>query len=267
MDHTITKVVIFCGGYGTRIRDVADDIPKPLIRIGNRPILWHVMKIYAHYGLTHFVLTLGYKGWLVKEFFLNYQYFVSDITLNLSSMAPIDIHNTHPEMAWQVTLSETGLDTQTAGRLWRVRPYLEDSLMFCVTYGDGVADIDIAALLAFHQSHDKIATVTGVHPPGRFGALVTSHEEPVPLVTHFTEKPQALEGLINGGFFVFDHRIWDYVTDDDGMPLEQRPLQRLAEDGQLAVYEHLGFWQPMDTYREWKLLNRLWDAGEAPWRR
>lgn len=259
------KTVIFCGGYGTRIRDVADDIPKPLIHIGGRPILWHVMQIYACYGVTDFILTLGYKGWLIKEFFLNYQYFIADIRLNLSQKSAVDIIKRYPEESWQVTLAETGIDTQTAGRLLQVRAYLEDDDLFCVTYGDGVANINIHQLIEFHKSHDKIGTVTGVHPPGRFGVLSVSHETTIPMVTQFAEKPHSLDGMINGGFFVFDHRVWDYIPDDPNMPFEQEPLMNLARDGQLAVYEHNGFWQPMDTYRDWKLLNELYASGNVPW--
>jgi glucose-1-phosphate cytidylyltransferase len=259
------KVVIFCGGYGTRIRDVADDIPKPLIRIGERPIVWHVMKIYAQYGLKDFVLCLGYKGWLIKEFFLNYHLFSSDIEVSLARGSKPQVLDPHSEEDWNVTLAETGQETQTAGRLAQVRKYVADSDIFCVTYGDGVSDIDIDALIAFHRSHGRIATVTGVHPPGRFGVLEVSLEQDVSIVRSFTEKPQALEGLINGGFFVFDQRVWDYVGTDMSMPLETLPLMKLAQDGQLAVYEHRGFWQPMDTYREWKLLNDLLAKQNAPW--
>jgi glucose-1-phosphate cytidylyltransferase len=263
----MTKVVIFCGGYGTRIRDVADDLPKPLIRVGERPIVWHIMSIYARYGVTEFILTLGYKGWLIKEYFLNYRRFVSDITLRLSDESHVQIHRLQPVEDWTITLAETGLDTQTGGRLAQARRYLRDDELFCVTYGDGVADIDIAKLIAFHQSHGKIATVTGVHPPARFGVLDVAHEDGLQIVRQFSEKPQSLEGMINGGFFVFDSRIWNYVHDDPDMPLEREPLMRLAEDRQLAVYEHDGFWQPMDTYRDWKLLNTLWANGSAPWSR
>lgn len=260
------KTVIFCGGFGTRIRDVTEDIPKPLIRIGERPILWHVMKTYACYGVTDFVLTLGYKGWLIKEFFLNYQHFVSDITLQLSQNGAVELHNTYPESEWTVTLAETGIGTQTAGRLWRAKKYLEDCDLFCVTYGDGVADIDIGALIKFHKSHDRIGTITGVHPSGRFGALEVSRDSDLPIVEKFSEKPQSLEGMINGGFMVFDQRLWDYMTDDPMMAFESTPLMSLAKDGQLAVYEHQGFWQPMDTYREWKYLNRVWESGDVPWK-
>ena len=259
------KVVILCGGRGTRIRDVADDIPKPLIRIGDKPILWHIMMRYAKYGISDFVLTLGYKGWLIKEFFLNYRYIVSDITLSLARNGQVAVHDLYPERDWRVTLAETGIETQTAGRLWRVREYLKDEELFSLTYGDGVSDIDIAALVQFHQKHGKIGTVTGVRPAGRFGVLEISREGAVPVAKRFSEKPQSLEGNINGGFFVFDQRLWDYVSSDPNMPFEQEPLQRLAAEGELAVYEHDGFWQAMDTFRDWKLLNSLWDSGSPPW--
>lgn len=259
------NVVIFCGGYGTRIRDVADDIPKPLIRIGERPIVWHIMKIYAAHNIKNFVLCLGYKGWLLKEFFLNYHKYTSDIQLSLASEAAVQILGGHTEEDWTVTLAETGLETQTAGRLAMVRRYVEGDDLFCVTYGDGVSDIDMDALIAFHKAHGRIATVTGVHPAGRFGVLDVIHVGGHSVVRSFTEKPQSLEGMINGGFFVFDQRVWDYVGADASMPLEKAPLMNLARDGELAVYEHNSFWQPMDTYREWKLLNELWDSGHAPW--
>lgn len=262
-----TKVVIFCGGEGTRIRDVADDIPKPLIRIGERPIVWHVMKLYAHYGFTDFILCLGYKGWLIKEFFLNYRLFISDISLSLDKNVDIQYHTDYSEKDWKITLAETGGSTQTGGRLWRVRDYLQDADIFCVTYGDGIADIDISKLIEFHKQHGKIGTVTGVRPPGRFGVLDVIAQQELTLVSRFTEKPQSLEGMINGGFFVFDHRLWDYLSEDPDLIFEKSPLMQLAEDEQLVVYEHTGFWQPMDTFREWKLLNNLWNTDQAPWKR
>lgn len=261
------KTVIFCGGKGTRIRDVGEDLPKPLMRIGMLPILWHIMKTYSSAGYDDFVLCLGYKGWLIKEFFLNYLHFNADLTLYLDGSRPIEVHEARIEESWRITLAETGLDTQTGGRLWRVRRYLHDSPIFAVTYGDGVADIDIADLVAFHRAHGRIGTVTGVRPPGRFGVLSLQTVDDVPTVARFHEKPQALEGMINGGYFVFDQRVWDYLEDNDDLYFEREPLMRLAEAGQLAVYQHEGFWQPMDTYREWKLLNELWETGAAPWKR
>lgn len=258
------KAVILCGGQGTRIRDVADDIPKPMIRIGERPILWHIMRTYGASGIDEFVLCLGYKSWAIKEYFLNLRAQLSDLTI--SSDRPGEVHYgkaDFPEAAWQIVLAETGLASQTGARLWRVRDHLAGEETFCLTYGDGVADIDVSRVVEFHKSHGKLATVTGVHPPGRFGVMTVEGAA----VTSFSEKPQAGEGLINGGYFVFSSKIFDYLDEDPGLILEHAPLQRLAADGQLMLYEHRGFWQPMDTFREWRLLNDLWDSGQAPWRR
>jgi glucose-1-phosphate cytidylyltransferase len=248
------KAVILCGGSGTRIRDVADDIPKPMIRIGERPVLWHVMKSYAHFGIKDFVLCLGYKGWIIKEFFLNYRTLTTDITVDLSRDNSITLHNS-PSEDWSVTLADTGECVQTGAHVRRVRGYLANSELFCLTYGDGVADIDIAHLVQFHRSHGRIGTVTGVRPPGRFGVMKTIEGETLPIVRQFEEKPQSTEALINGGFFVFDQRLWKYLNDDPDLIFEHEPLANLARDGELVLYEHDGFWQPMDTYREWKLLN------------
>lgn len=255
------KAVILCGGQGTRIRDVADGLPKPMVRIGERPILWHIMQTYAASGINDFVLCLGYRGWAIKEYFLNLRAQVSDLTIHSGGIeyggAPF------PEADWRIHLAETGLAAQTGARLWRVRDQLVDEDLFCLTYGDGVADLDVAKVVEFHRSHGKIATVTGVHPPGRFGVMTSDAGR----VTSFSEKPQAGEGLINGGYFVFSSKVFDYLGEAEDLILEQAPLERLAADGELMLYEHHGFWQPMDTYREWKLLNALWDAGGAPWRR
>jgi glucose-1-phosphate cytidylyltransferase len=259
------KAVILCGGQGTRIREVADDIPKPMIRIGERPVLWHLMKLYARYGVNDFVLCLGHKGWTIKEFFLNYHAVAADLTVILGERRAVEFHD-GPLEDWRVTLAETGERTQTAGRLWKVRKYLEGGELFCVTYGDGVADLDIARLIEFHHSHGRVATVTGVRPPGRFGVMDTAERGGLVIVNEFAEKPQASEGHINGGFFVFDQRVWDYLADDEQLILERQPLGRLARDGQLVMYAHDGFWQPMDTYREWRILNELWASGDAPWK-
>ena len=258
------KAIILCGGQGTRIRDVADDIPKPMIRIGDRPVVWHIMQRYAAFGVKDFVLCLGYKGWVIKEFFLNYRPFVSDITVSIGKEHKVDFHS-GPMEDWRVTLAETGEAAQTGARVWRARKYVEDCDLFCVTYGDGVGDIDFDKLFAFHKKHGKIATVTGVRPAGRFGVMNLDPDAKVPLVKEFTEKPQAAQGWINGGFFVFDQRLWKYMNDEPGLIFEHEPLQNLARDRELVVYEHGGFWQPMDTYREWKLLNDLWATGKAPW--
>jgi glucose-1-phosphate cytidylyltransferase len=255
------KAVILCGGQGTRIRNVADDLPKPMIRIGERPILWHIMQTYAASGIDDFVLCLGYRGWAIKEYFLNLRAQVSDLTIHPEGIeyggAPF------PEAKWRIHLAETGLSAQTGARLWRVRDRLAGEALFCLTYGDGVADLDVAKVIAFHRAHGKIATVTGVRPPGRFGVMTTEAGR----VTSFSEKPQTGEGLINGGYFVFSGKVFDYLGEAEDLILEREPLQRLTSDGELMLYEHHGFWQPMDTYREWKLLGTLWDAGEAPWRR
>lgn len=262
------KAVILCGGLGTRIRDVADDIPKPMIRIGERPIVWHIMRIYAAAQITDFVLCLGYKSWSIKEYFLNFHAQVADLTVCPGKPGEIDFRGDFAERDWQIELVETGLATQTGARLWRVRDRLPADELFCLTYGDGVADIDIAEVIAFHRSHGRIGTVTGVRPPGRFGVMTTSEiTGQGACVTTFAEKPQAGDGLINGGFFVFDARVFEYLSDDPGLVFEAEPLQRLAQDGQLMLYRHEHFWQPMDSYREYRLLNEMWEAGEAPWKR
>lgn len=257
------KAVILCGGQGTRIRDASELLPKPMLPIGNRPIVWHIMKGYSLHGIDEFVLCLGYKGWLIKEFFLNYRAVLADITVRLGSGQPPELHAGRNAENWSVTLAETGEHTQTAGRVAAIRQYVEGDEPFCLTYGDGVADVDIRQLLEFHRSHGKIATVTAVRPPGRFGEIRMEES----LVREFNEKPQASGGFINGGFFVFDgRRIWDYLGDDASMLLEREPMQRLAADGELAAYAHRGFWQPMDTLREYNLLNEMWESGSAPWR-
>ena len=257
------KVVILCGGQGTRIRDVNEVLPKPMLPIGGKPVVWHIMKGYAAAGLTDFVLCLGYKGWVIKEFFLNYRAMTADVTVHLGRHAAVEVHDGQVDEDWRVTLAETGEATGTGGRVAAVRRYLEHDGLFCLTYGDGVADLDIRALVAFHRRHGKIATVTAVRPPGRFGEIRMDGA----LVAEFNEKPQASEGLINGGFFVMDaRRVWDYIGLSPDCALEREPLQRLAADGQLVAYEHRGFWQPMDTLREYQLLNDLWASGEAPWK-
>ncbi|HEX8170037.1 MAG TPA: glucose-1-phosphate cytidylyltransferase [Thermoanaerobaculia bacterium] len=256
------KAVILCGGQGTRIRDASELLPKPMLPIGNRPIVWHIMKGYSTHGVDDFVLCLGYKGWLIKEFFLNYRFVMSDVTVHLGQDRAPDLRP-RSEEKWDVTLVDTGELTQTGGRVAAVRSYVEGDEPFCLTYGDGVADIDIKALLEFHRSHGRIATVTAVRPPGRFGEIGMEQS----VVREFNEKPQASGGFINGGFFVFDgRRIWDYLPDDAGVLLEKEPLQALAAAGELMAFAHTGFWQPMDTLREYTLLNELWAGGNAPWK-
>ncbi|HOW53927.1 MAG TPA: glucose-1-phosphate cytidylyltransferase [Syntrophorhabdaceae bacterium] len=256
------KVAILCGGYGTRIRDVADNIPKPMILIGDKPILWHIMKYYAEYGIKQFVLCLGYRSNVIKEFFLNYEANTNDFTITLGKEKKIQYHNEHPESDWQITLAETGLNSMTGARLKRVQRHLLNEDNFMLTYGDGVGDIDIHRLMEFHKKHGKILTVTGVRPPGRFGELMNDEEG---RVYEFNEKPQASGGRISGGFFVCRKEIFNYLGDNESLIFEQEPMRQLVKDGQLMVYEHDGFWQPMDTHREYLLLNDLYSKGEAPW--
>jgi glucose-1-phosphate cytidylyltransferase len=257
------KAVILCGGQGTRIRDASELLPKPMLPIGNRPIVWHIMKGYSAHGIDDFVLCLGYKGWLIKEFFLNYKSVMADVTVHIGQDRPPDLRERRTDEKWNVTLVDTGEKTETAGRIVAVRRYLEGEDVFCVTYGDGVADLDVARLIEFHKQHQKVATVTAVRPPSRFGEIRMEDS----IVREFNEKPQAGAGFINGGFFVFDgKRIWDYLGDDPGTILEKIPMQKLAADGELVAFPHTGFWQPMDTLREYNLLNELWNGGDAPWK-
>jgi len=257
------KVVILCGGRGTRIRDVTQDIPKPMIQLGNKPILWHIMKYYSQWGHKDFVICLGYKGYVIKEFFLNYDILTKDFTITLGNNKAVDFHNDNEELGWRVTLAETGMEAQTGARLARVKRYLAGADNFMLTYGDGVGTVDLEKLLAFHVSHGKIMTVTGVRPPGRFGELMSA---PNGQVTEFNEKPQATAGLISGGFFICRQEILEYVDNREDLVLEKEPIVNLVKNGQMMVFEHDGFWHPMDTYRDYKLLNGLWDKGEAPWK-
>ncbi len=253
------KAVILAGGLGTRISEETHLKPKPMIEIGGRPILWHIMKIYAAYGVNEFVICCGYKGYLIKEYFRNYFVHMSDVTIDLSNNELI-VHNRKAE-DWKVTLVDTGENSMTGGRLRRVRDFLSSEDHFCFTYGDGVADIDIRALIAFHRGHGRKATVTAVRPPGRYGALMTDGDA----VRGFAEKPPGDGGLINGGFFVLHPSVIDYIA-DDATPWEAAPMERLAGDGELMAYTHEGFWQPMDTLREKNLLEELWASGKAPWK-
>jgi glucose-1-phosphate cytidylyltransferase len=257
------KAVILCGGQGTRIREASDSLPKPMLPIGNKPMVWHIMKSYAAFGVKEFVLCLGYKGWLIKEFFLNYRAMTNDVTVSLGAKQSLTIHSNGSEEDWVVTLAETGEQTMTGGRVSAIRQYVEGDTQFCLTYGDGVSDVDIGKLLAFHEKQGKVATVTAVRPPGRFGELRVDQSA----VTEFAEKPQTSEGYINGGFFVCDaKKIWNYLGNDPKTVLERDPLQKLTADSQLAAYTHGGFWQPMDTLREFNLLNDMWAQGHAPWK-
>jgi glucose-1-phosphate cytidylyltransferase len=257
------KTIILCGGMGTRIRDASENLPKPLLPIGGKPILWHIMKTYAHYGFKDFVLCLGYKGWLIKEFFLNYRRMTSDLLVTLGPTDTTELLDPSVNEDWRVILADTGEGTMTGGRLTAVRKYLEADDLVMLTYGDGVADIDVRKLVEVHRKHGRVATVTAVRPPGRFGELSVA----AGTVSEFNEKPQAAGGLINGGFFVFDaRRIWDYVRPEPGCVLEGEPMHALVRDRQLVAYEHPGFWQPMDTLREFNMLNDLWSSGRAPWK-
>jgi glucose-1-phosphate cytidylyltransferase len=255
--------MILCGGRGTRIRDVAEDLPKPMIQVGGLPILWHIMKYYASFGHREFVLCLGYKGQFIKDFFLNYEAHTRDFTVRLGAQQSIAWHGGHGEHDWTVTLADTGLDTMTGGRVRGALRYVEGEKEFMLTYGDGVGNVDIARLLEFHRSHGRAVTVTGVRPPGRFGELMC---DSTGRATEFNEKPQATAGLISGGFFVCNRNLANYLPDRPDLVFEQEPMRQLVRDGQLMVYAHDGFWQPMDTHRDWLLLSSLYQRGEAPWR-
>jgi glucose-1-phosphate cytidylyltransferase len=251
------KVVILAGGRGTRLAEETTAIPKPMVEIGGRPILWHIMRLYAHFGLTDFVVCLGYKGYIIKSYFASYMLHRCDVTVDLGANR-IDYQNRTGE-DWRVTLVDTGEATETGGRIRRVAPYLSTDEPFCMTYGDGLGDIDIARAIEFHRAHGRLATVTAVRPPPRFGGLRLAGD----IVSSFTDAPS--EGWINGGFFVLSPGVLDLI-EGDATVFERGPLQRLAQDGQLAAFSHDGFWQPMDTLREKLALNALWDTGAAPWK-
>ena len=256
----LMKVVIFAGGYGTRLSEETAVLPKPLVQIGTMPILWHIMKIYSFYGLNDFVICCGYKGHLIKQYFLDFFHANNDMTIDLSDNS-IEVHRVASE-PWRVTLADTGIETMTGGRLKRVRDYIGDE-SFCLTYGDGVSDVDIARLIAFHDAEGALATVTAVAQPGRFGALDISPE--ARRVNGFREKSPHDGHLINGGFFVCEPGVIDLI-DGDATVWEQEPLRRIVEAGGLAVYHHKGFWQNMDTLRDKQVLQEMWDSGKAPWK-
>jgi len=253
------KAVILAGGLGTRISEESVLRPKPMVEIGGRPILWHIMKIYAAHGITDFIICLGYKGYVIKEYFANYVLHAADVTIDLAQNK-LEYLSGAPE-PWKVTLVETGEATETGGRVKRVARWLQEDDTFCMTYGDGVADIDITASIAFHRQHGKLATMAAVTPPGRFGALTLEGDS----VTGFREKPRGDGGLINGGFFVLSRQVLDYIADDKTV-WERAPLEKLAAEGQLQAFRHDGFWQPMDTVRERTVLESLWTGGKAPWK-
>jgi glucose-1-phosphate cytidylyltransferase len=253
------KTVILAGGLGTRISEETHLKPKPMIEIGGKPILWHIMKLYAAHGVNDFVICCGYRGYVIKEYFANYFLHMSDVTFDMANNQ-MHVHEQHAE-PWKVTLVDTGDDTMTGGRLKRVAQYVRDDDAFCLTYGDGVADVDITGEIAFHRQHGKWATVTAVQPPGCYGALQMTGTE----VAGFMEKPRGDGGLINGGFFVLSPRCLDLI-EGDASSWEGKPLAELANMGQLRAFEHQGFWQPMDTLREKNMLEELWNSGRAPWK-
>lgn len=253
------KAVILAGGFGTRISEETHLKPKPMIEIGGKPLIWHIMKIYSAHGVNDFIICCGYKGYVIKEYFSNYFLHMSDVTIDLADNA-IHVLNRKAE-PWKVTLVDTGDDSMTGGRLRRVRDFVCDEEAFCFTYGDGVADVDVTALLDFHRRHGRKATVTAVRPPGRYGALEMDGDR----VSGFSEKPRGDGGLINGGFFVLAPSVIDYI-EGDATPWESAPMERLAKDGELVAFTHDGFWQPMDTLREKNHLEDLWAAGRAPWK-
>ncbi|WP_027545066.1 glucose-1-phosphate cytidylyltransferase [Bradyrhizobium sp. WSM2254] len=253
------KAVILAGGFGTRITEESHVKPKPMIEIGGKPILWHIMKIFSSHGIDEFIICCGYKSYVIKEYFANYFLHMADVTFDLANNS-MEVHNKFAEH-WKVTLVDTGLNTMTGGRLKRIRDYVGNET-FCMTYGDGLADVDIGALREFHRAHGRHATVTAIQPPARFGALDIDHD----VVQHFEEKPRGDGRWINGGFFVLEPAIFDYLGNDATI-WEQEPLKRLSQDGQLAAYRHTGFWEAMDTLRDKLHLEQLWDGGRAPWKR
>lgn len=254
------KVIILCGGQGTRLREETEYHPKPLVEIGGKPILWHIMKNYANYGFKEFVLCLGYKGNMIKEYFLNYEMLNNDFTIELGSKN-IQIHNHHAEQDWQITLAQTGETAMTGARIKRVEKYVDDDI-FMLTYGDGISNINISKLVEYHKLHGKIGTVTGVTPTSKFGELSIEGDK----VIKFNEKPQLNDGIINGGFFVFNKELFNYISDEDSCILESDPLEKLSQDGELMIYNHNGFWHCMDTYRDFLHLNEIWDSPNPPWK-
>jgi len=255
------KTIILCGGLGARLKEETEYKPKPMVEVGGKPILWHVMKIYAHYGYMDFVLCLGYKGEIIKEYFLNYEFLNNDFTVKLGKEKTTIIHDNVNENGWSITLADTGDNALKGARLKRVEKYITEDT-FMVTYGDGVGNIDIAKLVEFHKQHGKMATVTGVKPPSLFGELQVKDNQAL----LFVEKPQTSAGLISGGFFVFNRNLFDYLDDDDNCDFERGPLEKIAAKGELMVYIHDGLWACMDTYRDMEYLNKMWQNNEAFWK-
>lgn len=251
------KSVILAGGHGTRIEEESFLKPKPLVEVGGKPILWHIMKIYSHHNINDFIICCGYKGYLIKEYFTNYFLHMSDVTIDIQKNN-IDVHQNYSE-PWKITLVDTGEDTMTGGRVKRIEKYIDDT--FCLTYGDGLGNVDISASIKFHKKNKFVGTLTAVQPPGRFGSLHITNEQ----ITEFREKPKGDSTWFNGGFFVFDTNFFDYLTDDNTI-LEKKPLETLSKEGKLGAYKHNGFWHPMDTIRDKKLLEQLWSSNNAPWK-
>ena len=256
------KAVLLAGGLGTRMREETEFRPKPMVEVGGKPVLWHIMKIFASHGIADFIVCIGYKGDVIKDYFLDYEARNNDFTITLGRSHEIEFHDQHLESDWRVTVADTGAVSQTGTRVRLVKRYVGNET-FIVTYGDGLADVDVRRLLEFHKKHGKLATITTVRPLSRFGMVNVAEDR---VVSQFREKPQ-VEDWVSAGFFVFEPQIFDYLGgDEDDLVLEQQPLGRLAEAGQLVAYQHDGFWQPMDTYRESVMLNDLWDSGTAPWK-
>ena len=256
------KVVLLAGGLGTRISEESELKPKPMIEIGDMPILWHIMKIYSHYGYNEFIICCGYKGYVIKEYFADYFLHMSDVTFDFSKDNRMIVHNNVAE-PWIVTLIDTGVESMTGERIKRIQPYIAEGEAFMLTYGDGVSDIDIGKLVDFHNNNKEIVTITAVQPNGKFGMLNIGNNC---RVTEFLEKPQGDGGWINGGFMVLNYEVFSYLNDDESLVFEQQPLEKLALDGQLNAYKHTGFWQPMDTMRDKNVLNELWKKQKAPWK-
>jgi glucose-1-phosphate cytidylyltransferase len=252
------KVIILAGGFGTRIAELTDKKPKPMVKIGGKPIIWHIMMHYSHYGFNHFIIALGYKGEIIKKYMIDYNSLISNLTVNIKNNE-VHMHDGH-KPDWTVKLIDTGMSTQTGGRIKRLAPYL-DNETFMLTWGDGVSDVNLHDLLAFHRSHGKLATMTAVRPPARFGHIELNGDQ----IVEFSEKPQAQEGWINGAFFVLEPGIFEYI-EGDKTQWEKMPLERLAEEGQLMAYKHISFWHCMDTLRDKRALDRLWESGAAPWK-
>ena len=254
------KVVILAGGYGSRLGNLTNSVPKPMVQIGGKPIMWHIMKIYAHYGIKEFIICLGYKGNVIKDYFLHYDTNNNDFTVDLSNNS-VEFHNDHDEIDWKVTLVDTGVDTLKGGRLKRIEKYLDEDTNL-LTYGDGVSDIDIKELIDFHNKKEKMVTISGVHPPARFGELIAEGD----ILTEFEEKPQTSQGLINGGFMVFNKSLLEHLTEDENCDLEAGIFEELATQGEIAVYKHNGYWACMDHERDLHYLEDLWKKNQAFWK-